>query len=66
MRDEINGEGEDDGAIALLRDGVQRLQVTKLQGRRTLGDHLGRLLQGTCRLLLALRSDHFSSRLEQG
>lgn len=43
---DIYGEGEDDGGVLLCRDGVEGLQVAKLQGWGRLCDHEGRLLQG--------------------
>ena len=58
MTEKINGQRKDDGGVLLRADGVQRLQVAQLQGGRTLRNHLGRLLQGAGRLLLALGGDH--------
>ena len=31
--DDVNRDGEDDGAVVLRRDAVQGLQVTKLRGK---------------------------------
>lgn len=47
MRQDIHWQGEDDGGVLLRCDGVEGLQVAKLQGWRGLCDHEGRLLQGT-------------------
>lgn len=51
---DIYGQGEDDGGVLLRRDGVEGLQVAKLQGWGRLCDHEGRLLQGAGGVHLAL------------
>ena len=59
----INGHGEDDCAIVLRRNAVQRLQVSQLERRRALYDHLSSVPQRAARLVLALSSDHLGAGL---
>ena len=42
---QVDGQGEDDGGVLLGGDGVQRLQVTQLNGSRRLRDDVSGLLQ---------------------
>lgn len=42
---DVHGQWEDDGGVLFCCDGVESLQVAKLQGWRGLCDHEGRLLQ---------------------
>ena len=40
---DVDGDGEDDSGVVLCGDAVEGLEVAELQGRRTVGDHLGRV-----------------------
>lgn len=64
MRQDVHGQWEDDGGILLCRDGVESLQVAKLQGRRGLRDHKRGLLQSTGCVHLTLCGDHLEGDTE--
>ena len=38
--EDVHWDGEDNGAVVLCRDAVQSLQVSQLQSRRVVHDHL--------------------------
>lgn len=54
---DVHGQWEDDGGVLLSCDGVESLQVAKLQGWRGLCDHEGRLLQRARGIHLTLCCD---------
>lgn len=58
----VQRQWENDGGVLLGSDGVESLQVAKLQGARRLGDYQRGLFQSAGRIHLALGCDHLSRR----